>query len=153
MKKWLLPITLAGSAALLAACNTDEETVTDTSGQADTNQEEEGNTDSSDPTISFLEFDMDADYEGNENDFEVSYDNDENIEASYEDQRNKMTLSGDDAYDEIEPILSNLDITADTPDEEVIQTVIDSFKVEDGYQKLEIDITFEDGTEKEYNQE
>ncbi|PPA71600.1 YusW family protein [Jeotgalibacillus proteolyticus] len=158
MKKFLLPFTLAGAVAVAAACS-DDETVENPESAPSIEENEEAQTndtgdnpEAESTTISFREFEFDADYEGNDNDFEVSYDSEGNIEASYEDQRNQMLLSGDDAYQEIEPILSGFDFTADTPDDEVFQAVIDGFEIEEGYQSLEIDITFEDGTEKEYEQ-
>ena len=158
MNKWLLSTAITGSIIVMAACGgNDDETVTEPANTETTeeNQNETGTAnDQSDAssTISFKEFEMDVDYEGNDNDFEVSYESEGNVEAVYEDERNMMMLAGDDAYQEIEPALSSLDINADTSNEEVIQAVIDAFEVEEGYQSIEIEITFEDGTKKEYEQ-
>ncbi|KIL46282.1 YusW family protein [Jeotgalibacillus campisalis] len=153
MKK-LLPLTLAGSVLLISACAQEDETVEEPADAPSIEENETAETDSQDeaPTISFLKFEMDVDYEGTENDFEVSYDADESVEAAYENQRNALTLAGDDAYDEIEPVLSEFDFTAETSEEEIVKSVIKGFEVEDGYDSIEIEITFEDGTEKEIEQ-
>ncbi|MGD7044192.1 YusW family protein [Jeotgalibacillus proteolyticus] len=154
MKK-LLPITLAGSVILISACAQEDETVEEPADAPSVEENEAAESESQDevPTISYLEFDLEVDYEGTENDLEVSYNADENVEAVYEDQRNALTLAGDDAYQEIEPVLSELDFTDQTSDEEIVQAVIEGFEVEEGYQSIEIEITFEDGTEKEIEQQ
>lgn len=156
MSKWLLSLIITVSIAFMAACGgSEDETVAE---PADTPSKEDNETETTDgesdtsPTISFKEFEMEVDYEGTDNDFEVSYMEKDTVKALYEDQRNMLMLSGDDAYQEMEPILSSLDINAETPDEEVIKTIIEDFEVEEGFQSIEIEIIYEDGTEKEYEQ-
>ncbi len=149
-------ITAAGISLLLAACGEETETVEDPSPEEVSEQaDEQPDTDQAggaDETgITFLSSEMDADSEGNDNDFEVSYDSEgAEIEASYENERDMMTMSGDDAYQEIQPVLSEFNFSIDSTDEEVIDAVIEGFEVEEGFQSVEIEIKFEDGTEKEY---
>ncbi|MDZ5712430.1 YusW family protein [Jeotgalibacillus haloalkalitolerans] len=149
-------LTAASLSLLLGACGEEDETVQDPAPAEDTEQTEDQPADDTgnqeDTGISFLEFDMDADYEGNDNDFELSYDAEgSEIEASYENERDMLTMSGDDAFQEIQPVLSEFEFTTETPDDEVIDRVIEGFEVEEGFQSIEIEIKFEDGTEKEYN--
>ncbi|WP_404404235.1 YusW family protein [Jeotgalibacillus malaysiensis] len=148
-------MTAAGLSLLLAACGEEDETVQDPAPAEDAEQTEDQpapeEENQEDTGISFLEFDMDADYEGNDNDFEISYDSEgSQVEASYENERDMLTMSGDDAFQEIQPVLSEFDFTTETPDDEVIDRVIEGFEVEEGFQSIEIEIKFEDGTEKEY---
>ncbi|TFD92476.1 YusW family protein [Jeotgalibacillus sp. R-1-5s-1] len=147
--------TIATMTFLLAACG-DDETVSNPEpaedGQSD--QQTDGGTPQDNTDIPYLEFDVDVDYEGNDNDFETTYDAEgETIEASFEDEQNMMMLSGDDAFQEMQPVLSGFEFTVDTPDEEVIDAVIEGFEIEEGFQSIEIEIKFEDGTEKDYERE
>ncbi|KIL53266.1 hypothetical protein KP77_02420 [Jeotgalibacillus alimentarius] len=159
MKKRYTIAALTSFSLVLAACGEESETVEDPTPEETAEQAEEqpasDNASGPDDTgISFLTFEMDADYEGNDNDFEISYDSEgSEIEAAYENERDMLTMSGDDAYQEIQPVLSVFDFTLDTPDVEVIDSVIEGFEVEDGYESIEIEVKFSDGTEKEYKRE
>ncbi|KIL43799.1 YusW family protein [Jeotgalibacillus soli] len=154
MNKWLAAL-IAASIVLTAACGNDD-TVTETESAPDTaNQDSEAvgtptNSASDNTAVSYLEFDLDVDYEGDNNDVDVSYESEENIEASYEDEREGINLTGNDAYSELEPILTGFDFTADTPDDEVVQVVMDAFSLEENYQSFELEVKYPDGTEKVY---
>ncbi|TDL34350.1 hypothetical protein E2R51_01145 [Jeotgalibacillus sp. S-D1] len=152
MNRWLISLIIAVSIAFMTACSGGEdETVSEPAASAEEKQTETANGESdTSPSISLKKFEMEVDYEGTENDFEVSYMEKDTVKALYEDQRNMLLLSGDEAYQEIEPVLSSLDINAETSDEEVIKRVMEDFEVEDGFQSIEIEITHEDGAEKEY---
>lgn len=148
-------LTAASLSLILVACGEEDETVEEPASADDTGQTEDQPESESeiqeDTGISLLTFEMDAKYEGNNNDFEVSFDNEASqVEASYENEKDMLTMSGDDAFKEIQPVLSEFDFTIETPDDEVIDSVIKGFEVEEGFQSIEIEITFEDGTEKEY---
>ncbi|MFB1080461.1 YusW family protein [Jeotgalibacillus sp. JSM ZJ347] len=149
-------ISAAGLSLLLTACSEESETVEDPTPEETSDQsEEQPDTDQGagpdDTGIPFLSFEMDAEYEGNDNDFEISYDSENSeVEAVYENERDMMTMSGDDAYQEIQPVLSEFDFTIDTSDDEVIDSVIEGFEVEEEFQSIEIEIKYSDGTEKEY---
>ncbi|MDG5471027.1 YusW family protein [Jeotgalibacillus sp. ET6] len=153
MKK-LWSIGLAGTVILISACAQEDETVEEPADAPSMEENEAAESDSEEkaPTIPYIKFDLEVDYEGTENDFELEYEVDKNVEAVYEDQRNALTLAGDDAYQEIEPVLSEFDFTADTPDEEIVQAVIEKFEIEEGFDSIEIEVAFEDGTEKEIEQ-
>ncbi|MFW0781365.1 YusW family protein [Rossellomorea marisflavi] len=105
---------------------------------------------SQDNKFAFTSFDLDVDYADHQ-DYEVDYDNDEDgMEASFQDDINDEKLSGDKAMDKITPMLEKLDFDKVTPDEEVMKQVKDTFSLKDDYEKFELEVTFPDGTEKEY---
>ena len=54
--------------------------------------------------------------------------------------------------DEIEPGLSQLELTTDTPDDEAISQVVEAFGIDSGYTEIEIEVRYPDGTDKEYKQ-
>ncbi|WP_227396663.1 YusW family protein [Jeotgalibacillus aurantiacus] len=146
--------TIATMTFLLAACG-DDETVNNPAPEEEQSGQQSDSGSSQDNTdIPYLEFDIDVDYEGNDNDFETTYDAEgETIKASFEDEQNMMMLSGDDAFQEMQPVLSSFEFTVDTPDEEVINAVIEGFEIEEGFQSIDVEIKFEDGTEKDYERE
>ena len=132
--------------------NNGNDTATDnnnTNNQA-TDNNADTNTNKNDSAYSFRDFDLEVKYENNK-DYEVSYENDnDGIEASIEDDRNNERVNGNDAVDRLDPIFKKLDIDSNTSQDDVISRVISAFELDDNYQAVDIDISFNDGTEKEY---
>lgn len=166
--KWLvIPLSLL----LLAACGDENDDVTNppenapTEGTADNNDTaNNGTTNNGDTannnavtngnnTFDFTHFSLDVDYSATQ-DFEVDYENEQSgVEASYEDEINNEKLYGNDAYSKLEPTFQSFTFDQNTADDEVIAEVLQAFDLGDDYQKLELEIRFTDGTEKEYRKE
>lgn len=103
--------------------------------------------------FSFKEFELDVDYKGTNQDYEVEYDTLEGkTEASIEDSINNKNLHGDEAMTELTPLFEQLTFNRDTPQAEVIQEVLKVFNLKDNYQEFDLEVTFEDGTKKQYEQ-
>ncbi|RID82156.1 hypothetical protein D1953_18540 [Peribacillus asahii] len=103
--------------------------------------------------FSFKEFELDVDYKGTNQDYEVEYDTLEGkIEASIEDSINDKNLHGDEAMKELTPLFDQLTFNQDTPQAEVIQEVLKVFNLKDDYQEFDLEVTFEDGMKKQYEQ-
>jgi len=102
----------------------------------------------------FQEFTLEAKLEGHEDDealdVEYEYETDE-IEASYLDRLNDVNLSGEEALQELDSILSSLTFDANTPEDEVLDEVLEGFNVLDEASDIELEIEFENGTDREYN--
>lgn len=99
----------------------------------------------------FVDFDLDVDYPDQDDALQVSYEeNRDAVEAEYENKSTNEDLKGDDAFDKIEPLLAQLELTVDMPDEEVINKVIEVFEIESNYESIEIDVEYPDGTDKDY---
>lgn len=102
--------------------------------------------------LDYQEFSLDIDY-GNHKDYEVELDREDDnnrVEAKIEDDMNGVKKRGSEAFAEIYPLVEKLTITRDTTKEEAIKEVLDVFKQDANYQKLELEITFKDGTKIEF---
>lgn len=99
----------------------------------------------------FVDFDLDVDLPDQDDALQVSYDEDrDKVEAEYENKSTNENLQGNDAFDKIEPLLAELQLTADMADDEVINKAIEVFSIEGGYKSIDIEVTYPDGTEKDY---
>ncbi|PFL72661.1 YusW family protein [Bacillus anthracis] len=106
--------------------------------------------------LNFNEFSLDADYQDTKRDYEADYKNiaaDKKMEAKIEDHKANVNLTGDEAITKLSPLLQELKFDKDTPDQEVIDQVLNVFKLDKDYQKFELEIVFSDGTKKEYKRE
>ncbi len=75
------------------------------------------------------------------------------MEAKIEDHKADVNLTGDEAITKLSPLLQELKFDKDTPDQEVIDQVLNVFKLDKDYQKFELEVIFSDGTKKEYKRE
>lgn len=102
------------------------------------------------------------DLEFAEIELEVEYNNGEQYEAEIEkkssgeytseldDEINNTHLKGDEAFDHIYSLLEKITITKDTSKDEVIDQILQAFELDGDYDEFEVEITFHDGTEMEY---
>lgn len=137
---------------MLAGCGDQDEV---NNPPAENNKTTENNTQTNNETsaFSFKEFELDVDYKGTNQDYEVEYDTLEGkTEASIEDSINDKNLHGDEAMKELTPLFEQLTFNQDTPQAEVIQEVLKVFQLKDDYQEFDLEVTFEDGTKKQYEQ-
>ena len=122
-------------------------------GTGQDNAQNGGATDNSNMATSnlpFTSFDLDVEYGQNQS-FEVNYDNErDDREAKIEDDKNNQVLSGEEAFQELNNRFQNFKFDKSTADDDVINEVIKSFELDENYTKFELDITYADGTEKEY---
>ncbi|WP_176481934.1 YusW family protein [Paucisalibacillus globulus] len=160
---------------VLQGCNNDEDNVTDPPNNAPVENENENNNNNNnasddtsddnqnqdvqddqsgqdDPLFNFTSFDLDIDYQDNK-EIDVDYENEnDGMEAEYKDTVNDERLSGDEAFEKLRPIFEELTFDQNTENEAVISEVLTAFDLNNDFTKLELEIKFTDGTEKEYNQ-
>lgn len=141
MKKYYMMALLAVFALVLIACNKEDDTISSATTK----------------TFDFSEFSLDVEYPSTKY-LEASYDenlnddDNEGTEAKYEDKINAdEKLYGDDALKKLNVILSTLKFDATTSNEDVIREVLKAFNLGDDYKNFELEVTFADGTMKEYN--
>lgn len=164
-KKAPLATLLFSSALVLAACGDETEVEEPVSEEApqeanETNPPDEARTGGGiteenigGGTFGFTDFDLDVDYPDQDDAVNISYEETrDQVDAEYENKLTDTDVEGNDAMDEIEPAFSGLELNSDTPDDEVISKVIEAFSLEDGFESFELEITYQDGTEKEYKQ-
>lgn len=98
----------------------------------------------------FVRLDLDADYDGIDNTFEVVYEKtDQRINASYENKETDVHLYGDAALEQLHPILSSLAFNSKMNDQAVLDRVIEVFNLpNDAVIHLKID--FSNGESKYY---
>ena len=161
MKKSLM-LVLCSSLLILSACGNDEDTVNNTNHDTTTEQNNtvpDPNTNTNDgtttqnesnTTLPFSSFNLDVDY-ANFQSFEVEYEDDvDETEAKIKDELNNRTLRGDEAFQEMQNRFQQFTFDQNSTTEEVVNEVLKSFELDDTYEKFELEITFSDGTEKEY---
>src|SRR5699024_11962166 len=83
-------------------------------------------------------------------DLEIEQDEGRPIEAEIEDEVNDVYLKGEEAFDELYPKVKALSIDKDTDKDEAIKDALETFDLDEDYEKFEIEITFNDGSELEY---
>ncbi|MBG9446039.1 YusW family protein [Cytobacillus firmus] len=133
---------------LLTACNDDKVENPPENVPA----ENQSNETSNEAAFNFTNFDLEVEYKDNTT-IDVDYENEKNgMEAAYQDDLADQNLTSDEAMEKLTPIFEGLSFDQNTEDQEVINQVKDAFSVEDNYQKIELEIKFPDGTEKEYSE-
>ena len=147
--------TLFAMSLMLAGCGNDEASTdkvedgsTNSNTTDDTMQDKDTVTKNADTDYGFNSLSIEADVEGDNDAIDISYDRDnDGTEAEYRFKGEQK--QGDDAMAELDAKFKNLKIDADTSENEVISEVERVFAVQDA-SRLEVEIEFSDGTEKEY---
>lgn len=130
----------------------------DMNSEENTTENNQINADDSDSpwyeNLTFYEFDLNVEYA--DGDYEVEYEyHDGNPKAEIEDTRDRgnIDIKGQEALDELENILPELDLTSESTDEEVFTAVINAFDLNDDYDELEVEIDFFDNSKLEAEDE
>ncbi|WP_251138285.1 MULTISPECIES: YusW family protein [Exiguobacterium] len=147
--------TLFAMSLMLAGCGNDEastdkveEGSTNSNTTDDTMQDKDTVTKNADTDYDFNSLSIEAVVDGDNDAIDISYDRDnDGTEAEYRYKGEQK--QGDDAMAELDAKFKNLKIDADTSEKEVISEVERVFAIQDA-SRLEVEIEFSDGTEKEY---
>ncbi|KKB43326.1 YusW family protein [Bacillus thermotolerans] len=100
--------------------------------------------------IPFRSFELEVDYEGMANSYEADYSKAaNNLTTEIDDEVNGQHLSGQEAFDQLQPILKDMQFTANTPEEEVIQEVLQAFNLQNNYEEFELEAELTDGSRVE----
>lgn len=100
--------------------------------------------------FAFSEFDLHVDYKGNQS-FKVEYENEKDgAEASVKNDLKNQKIEGNEAYAELEPLFKKLTFTSQSTDEDVKKEILSVFNIKEEYVKIDLDVKFADGVEKEY---
>lgn len=160
-KTSLLTALLLSSSMALAACGSSDE-VTEPIQNDNATDPNDSNADAATSggidsgnvggeTFGFTEFDLGVDYPDQDDAYDVSYEEDrEKVEAEYKNTFEKMDLTGNDAWDQIEKAFANMELQPDMTKEDVILQVVEAFGIKDGYNNIEVDVKYKGGEEKEY---
>jgi hypothetical protein len=160
-KTRLLPVLIFSSVLVLGACGESDE-VNEPVGNESQTESAPKNADASPgggtdedsiggETFGFTEFSVEAGYPELDDAISIEYEEDrDNVSAEYKNRFTEDDLSGDDAMQQMEPSLQKLELTPDIAEEEAITQIIEAFGLEEGYENIEVEVRYPDGTEKEY---
>ncbi|PID01847.1 hypothetical protein CSV67_12305 [Sporosarcina sp. P2] len=97
--------------------------------------------------LSFKEIQIEVSYSGDK-EYEADIEQDENepIEAKVEDEVNGVYLKNQEAFDDLYPKVKQLDLTKDSTKQEAIDQVLKIFGLDANYEKIEVEIKFNDGS-------
>lgn len=106
-------------------------------------------------SFNFKEFDLDVDYKGINNNFEVEFEEgfdsgNGRLKASIEDEINNRHVRGATAFNELAPKLEKLRFTAETAEEDVVEDVLSVFDLSEDFTEFDLEVKFLNGAEKEY---
>ncbi|OZS77600.1 hypothetical protein CF394_10345 [Tetzosporium hominis] len=142
--KWITVVTSV-SLLLLTACGeaTDNTVETDPADSSPVESNE-----SVTPTnYGFTSFDLSIDTPDDNDAIDVDYETGRSgTEIDYQNKLEDTSLGGDEAGTALDPIFSNLEMTPEMSQEEIISKITEAFGVTD-YQDFELEVEFEDGTE------
>lgn len=142
--KWI-PLVTSGSLLLLTACGeaTDNTVETDPADSSPVESNE-----SVTPTnYGFTSFDLSIDTPDENDAIDVDYETGRSgTEIDYQNKLEDTSLGGDEAGTALDPIFSNLEMTPEMSQEEIISKITEAFGVTE-YQDFELEVEFEDGTE------
>jgi len=147
--------TLFAMSLMVGGCGNDE-TATDKVEDGSTNSNTTDNTmkdkdavtKNADTDYGFTSLSIEADVNGDMDAIDISYDREnDGTEAEY--QYKDENKRGDAAMTELDAKFKNLKVDADTSEKDVIAEVERVFAIHDA-SRLEVEIDFSDGTEKEY---
>lgn len=97
----------------------------------------------------FTDFELEVEHADQGDLLKATYEEDrDQVEAEFE--NSDSTLEGDEAFDTLEPYLAELELNADMGNDEVIAHIIEVFDIAPDYESIELDVTYQDGTDKEY---
>ncbi|RIW29731.1 hypothetical protein D3H55_18305 [Bacillus salacetis] len=120
------------------------------------NPDQEGNLteEEADNVIAYDYFDLEVDYPDLEEAYAVEYEKQgDGQDVDITDKLTDKEYDAEDdslAFGEIKPAFDKLDFNEDTPDEEVAQQLVDAFGLREDYKKIELEVDFTDGGEKQF---
>jgi hypothetical protein len=141
---------------VLGACQGSEEAQNQEENQAENNAVENQNEDQTqaDNEIAYDYFDLEVDYPDLDEAYAVEYEKQgDGQDVDITDKLTDKEYDAEDdslAFGEIQPAFDKLDFNEDTSDEEVAQQLVDAFGLREDYKKIELEVDFSDGGEKQF---
>ncbi|TYS58011.1 hypothetical protein FZC74_13520 [Sutcliffiella horikoshii] len=154
MNKWIITaFVMTLTIGLAAGCGTDNDNLSAPPENAPQNEGTATDVENEQSTTGhkFTKFDLEVEYE-NRVKYEAEFQAEGNGEAEIEDDINEVSLKGDEAYTELSPRLEQLKFDSSEDQQEVMTQVLEVFGLKDDYKEFELEVTFEDGTIKKYEE-
>lgn len=156
-KTSILTTLLLSLALILGACgDKDKDEATKDVTNNDTSNDIEETAPGEDPAATgeafgFTKFELEVDYPEQEEALDVNYEEEkDSTDAEYKNvDDDNSDVTGQAAMAKLKPLLDQLQLNEDMTDEEIIERIITVFNINENYTKIDIDITWENGEEKE----
>ncbi|MBA2173970.1 hypothetical protein H0266_03555 [Halobacillus locisalis] len=103
----------------------------------------------SDPLFEYERFNLLVDYE-DELQYEVNFD--QQLKVAQIKELKDQNVIGKEAFNQLSPHLMEMSFDEDTPEHEVIREVLEILGLKETFQEVVLDVKFENGIEKLYNQ-
>lgn len=104
--------------------------------------------------IDYDYFDLEVDYPDLDDAYVLEYEKaNDGLDIDITDKltdREYDTTDDSEAFEAILPAFEKLDFDENTPDEEVAQQIVDAFGFKENYEKIELEVDFSVGGEKEF---
>ncbi|MGG0670017.1 YusW family protein [Lederbergia citrisecunda] len=101
--------------------------------------------------LEYAEFELEVEYAGDtEYEVELEQKTVGSVKAKIEDSLNHVEKRGNEAFDELHPLVQKLNITQQTKKDEAISDVLKTFNLPTDYTKFDLEVTFNDGTKIEF---
>jgi len=100
--------------------------------------------------FSYEKFDLDVEYP-NQQSYEVEFKKYTNTaKVEIEDEIHNKKIYGEQAFNDLKPILEKVNINESTTNDEVIKQVLKEFNLKTDYKHFKLKVRYKDGTEKKY---
>ncbi|WP_424237075.1 YusW family protein [Bhargavaea ginsengi] len=140
-----------GDAGEGAAAGTDSESpvksqASDGSGQADMRKKMQA--------MDYTEFELEVEYDNDEEyEAQLELKSDDSVVAGYEDDMNSIKKQGIEAFNDLYPLVEQLELKPSSNQEEEIQKVLSTFSLPDDFTDFSLELRFIDGTKHEFEVE
>ncbi|MFC7363600.1 MULTISPECIES: YusW family protein [Bhargavaea] len=157
--KFACPVVIAGALAL-AACGSDgaEEAVQEEEAEAAETQASDGsgqaNIRKQMQALDYTEFELEVEYDNDEEyEAELELKPDDSVVAGYEDDMNGIKKQGIEAFNDLYPLVEQLELTPSSNQEEEVQKVLSTFSLPDNFTDFSLELRFSDGTKRDFEVE
>ncbi|MGI8315260.1 YusW family protein [Halobacillus mangrovi] len=99
--------------------------------------------------FTFKEFDLEVDYVDRIS-YEIEFHQSKNTIKATINDLDQQKVTGQEAYNQLSPLFQEMSFDEDSSEEEVIQDVLDVLDLDQTYKEFELDVTYKNGIEKEY---
>lgn len=148
---------MLSSSLVLGACQSDGESTMDSTNNDMSNDIEDNQTGENPAnlpggTYEFSKFELEVDYPDQAEALDVNYEEEkDSTDAEYKSIADNLDVESDDAMAQLRPLLEDLAIKEDMTDDEIIARIVETFEIEDDYTKLEAEIIFLNGEQRNLN--
>ncbi|MCM3088299.1 YusW family protein [Bhargavaea ginsengi] len=104
--------------------------------------------------LDYTEFELEVEYDNDEEyEAQLELKSDNSVVAGYEDDMNGIKKQGIEAFNDLYPLVEQLELTPSSNQEEEIRKVLSTFSLPDDFSDFSLELRFSDGTKHEFKVE